>query len=133
MVLGFRDLVRGHGRAVFFSRTTVGGQEVARAVDTFPRMQAETEQNLPLEEVSSGKANGVRGVAPRADNLIDGSGHGYVGCLQGGVPHKQYALPDGALATCLNRSCRKRQQAIDAQRCCLARRRRMTSMLLSRP
>jgi hypothetical protein len=63
-------------------------------------MQAETQQNLPLEEVSSGKANGVRGVAPRADNLIDGSGHGSVGCLQGGVPHMQYALPDGALATC---------------------------------
>ena len=77
-------MIRGDGGAVFFSWTTVGGQKAARAVDTLPRMQAETQQNLPLKEVSAGNANGVRGVAPRADNLIDGSGHGSVGCFHGG-------------------------------------------------
>jgi hypothetical protein len=84
----------------------VGGQEVARAVDTFPWMQAETKQNLALEEVSAGETNGMRGVALCADNLIDGSGHGSVGCFHGGVPHMQYALPDGVLATCFSRSWR---------------------------
>jgi hypothetical protein len=102
-VLGFRDLVRCDGRPAFFSWTTVGGEKVARAVDTLPGMQAETQQNLPLEEVSAGKANGVRGMAPRTDNLIDGSRHGSVRCFHGGVPHMQYALPGGVLAICFIR------------------------------
>lgn len=73
---------------------------MARAVGALPGMQTEAQENLPLKEVSAGEPYRVRGVAPRADNLIDGSRHGSVGCFTGGIPHKQYALEDGVLAIC---------------------------------
>jgi hypothetical protein len=56
---------------------------VARAVGAFPGMQTEAQENLPLKEVSAGEPYRVRGVAPRADNLIDGSRHDFVGCFTG--------------------------------------------------
>jgi hypothetical protein len=64
---------------------------VERAFDTLPRMQAESEQYLPLKEVSSGSPNCVGGAAPFADNLIAGLRH----CsaeYEGHLPHKKYAL-----------------------------------------
>jgi hypothetical protein len=73
---------------------------VARTVDTLPWMQTEAQQDLPLEEVSAGEPHRVRGVTPRADNLIDGSRHCSVGYFLGTLPHKQYALQGGALAIC---------------------------------
>jgi hypothetical protein len=63
-------------------------------------MQTEAQENLPLKEVSAGQPYRVRGVAPRTDHLIDGSRHGFVECLPGGIPHMQYALQDGVLAIC---------------------------------
>jgi hypothetical protein len=63
-------------------------------------MQTEAQENLPLKEVSAGEPYRVRGVAPRANNLIDGSRHGSVECFHRGIPHKQYALQDGGLAIC---------------------------------
>jgi hypothetical protein len=44
-------------------------------------MQTETQENLPLKEVSAGEPYRVRRVAPRANNLIDGSRHGSVECF----------------------------------------------------
>jgi hypothetical protein len=46
-------------------------------------MQTETQQDLPLKEVSAGDANCVRGVALCANNLIDGSHHGSVDIFTG--------------------------------------------------
>jgi hypothetical protein len=46
-------------------------------------MQTEAQENLPLKEVSAGEPYRVRRVAPRADNLIDGSRHGSVDVSQG--------------------------------------------------
>jgi hypothetical protein len=73
---------------------------VACAVGTLPRVQTKAQEDLPLEEVSAGQPYRVRGVAPRADHLIDGCRHGSVECLPGGIPHMQYAPHDGVLATC---------------------------------
>jgi hypothetical protein len=41
----------------------------------------------------------VRGLAPRADNLIDDSRHGFITYFTGGVPHMKYALQSVVLAT----------------------------------
>jgi hypothetical protein len=73
---------------------------VARTVDTLPRMQAEAQEYLPLEEVPAGEPYRMRGVAPPADNLMDRGRHYCVGYFLGSLPHMKYALQGSLLAIC---------------------------------
>jgi hypothetical protein len=50
-------------------------------------MQTEAQENLSLKEVSAGEPYRMRRVAPRANNLIDGSRHGSVDVSQGYTAH----------------------------------------------
>jgi hypothetical protein len=57
-----------------FSRTAAGRQKLEGAVDAFPWVQTEAQQDCPLEEVCAGKPYSINRVASFADNL---SGHAF--------------------------------------------------------
>jgi hypothetical protein len=55
-----------------FSRAAAGRKKLVSAVDAFPWVQAEAQQDCPLEEVCAGKPYRIHRVALFANNL---SGH----------------------------------------------------------
>ena len=57
-----------------FSRTAAGRKKLVGAVDAFPWVQTEAQQDYPLEEICAGKPYRINRVASFADNL---SGHAF--------------------------------------------------------